>query len=187
MNNKGFTLIELLATLIVLGIVVGITVVGLNINFGKAKEKTEEVFVDTLKDAIDMYLSSEFGSFEMVDPNPKCGNTLSKKHNGAVEVYKYVKNYKNNKGDGISSPITFKDLIDNPYFEYKPLVESEFVNPAKNEGDEDCNVDAVINVYRDEDYIYYYSVDKNALKCLKNIGGEYDSVITNLPEGYSCD
>lgn len=183
MNNKGFTLIELLATLIVLGIVVGITVVGLNINFGKAKEKTEEVFVDTLKDAIDMYLSSEFSSLEMVS---QCGNTLSKKHNGAVEVYKYVKNYKNNKGDGISSPITFKDLIDNSNFEYKPLVESEFINPANE--DEDCNVNAVINVYRDEDYIYYYSVDKSTLGCLKNDSSNgYDDFITNLPEGFSCD
>ena len=182
MNNKGFTLIELLATLIVLGIVVGITVVGLNINFGKAKEKTEEVFVDTLKDAIDMYLSSEFGSLEKVS---QCGNTLSKKHNGAVEVYKYVKNYKNNKGDGISSPITFKDLIDNSNFEYKPLVESEFINPAN---ETKCDMAAVINVYRDEDYIYYYSVDKSTLGCLENDSSNgYDDFITNLPEGYSCD
>lgn len=174
MNNKGFTLIELLATLIVLGIVVGITVVGLNIDFGKAKEKTEEVFVDTLKDAIDMYLSSEFGSLEK---DNQCGDTLSKKHNSAVRVYKYKKN------DGNS--VTFNDLLNNPDFEYKPLVESEFINPANE--DVDCNVNAVINVYRDEDYVYYYSVDKSDLGCLKNIGGEYDSVITNLPEGFSCD
>ena len=52
MNNKGFTLIELLATIVVLGIIVSVTVVITNVNMGKAKEKAEEVFIDTLDDAV---------------------------------------------------------------------------------------------------------------------------------------
>ena len=77
--------------------------------------------------------------------------------------------------------IKFSDIM-NSY--YNPLVESEFVNPANK--DVDCNVNTIINVYRDEDYVYYYSIDKMELGCLKNIGGSYPTVITNLPKGYSC-
>ena len=105
MNNKGFTLIELLTTLIVLGIIVGITVVGLNFDFGKAKEKTEEVFVDTLRDAIDMYLSSELGSLKI--QSTPCSKTMSKKNSNAVKVYSVTKN--NN------SLIRFSDVIASKY------------------------------------------------------------------------
>jgi hypothetical protein len=44
----------------------------------------------------------------------------------------------------------------------------------------------VVTVYRDSDYVYYYSVNKADFNCLKNIGGEYKSVISNLPEGFAC-
>ena len=54
MNEKGFTLVELLATLVILGIVVGITIVGLNINYRETKQKTEEIFVSTLEDALNL-------------------------------------------------------------------------------------------------------------------------------------
>ena len=165
MNNEGFTLIELLSTLIILGIVIGITIVSLNIDFGETKEKTEEVFVDTLRDAIDMYLSSEFGNLKI---GGQCSKTILKKHNSAVKVYKVKKNN--------GSSIKFSDVISS---KYKPLVESEFFNPAN---EKKCEKNIVINVYRDEDFVYYYSVNKSTLKCLKNIGGEYDNVITNLPK-----
>ena len=176
MNNKGFTLVELLATLVLLALIAGLAIGAFTFNFGRAKENTEEVFVDSLKDAVDMYLSSEFGSLKTAY---ECSNTMEKKYNPAIKVFKY------NKGGTV---ITFKDVIDSAY---KPLAMSEFVNPANE--DVTCNVNAVIDVYRDEDYVYYYSIDKNSLVCLKNIGDidgngtiDYSNVITNLPEGYSC-
>ena len=170
MNNKGFTLVELLATLVVLSLVVGLSVGAFSFSFGNAKEKTEEVFVDSLRDAIDMYLSSEIGSLKIGNV---CSNPISKKHNPSVKLFKVSKN---------GNPITFNDVINSSY---KPLTESDFVNPAND--DATCNVNAVIDVYRDEDFVYYYSVNKSELNCLNNIGGEYDSIITNLPEGFSCD
>ena len=45
MNRKGFTLVELLATLVILGIVVGLGIVISGNVFGGAKEKTEGVFI----------------------------------------------------------------------------------------------------------------------------------------------
>ena len=59
MNRKGFTLVELLATLVILGIIVGIVIISVSGSLGGAKEKTEEVFVDTIKDAMDVYLDSD--------------------------------------------------------------------------------------------------------------------------------
>ena len=46
MNKKGFTLVELLATIVILGIVVGITMYSVNGGFKSAKEKTENVDTD---------------------------------------------------------------------------------------------------------------------------------------------
>lgn len=170
MNNKGFTLVELLATIIVLSLVVGISVGVMNVNLGKTKEKTEEVFVDTIKDAVDMYLSSNPSELKFID---LCSNKLNKKY-GEIKVYKARKN------DATS--ITFQDVISSKYV---PLTKSEFVNPANE--DVACNVNAEIDIYRDDDFVYYYSIDKSNLSCLKNIGGEYKTVISNLPEGYSCE
>ena len=166
MNNKGFTLVELLATLVILSLVVGLALISFNFNFGKAKEKTEEVFVDTLRDAVDVYLSSEFGNL-IVDK--ECSRTLQKEYDSSVKVVKMI-------------AIKFNDVINSSY---KPLVKSEFVNPANE--DVVCNINASIDVYRDEDYVYYYSINKSDLGCLKNTDGDYDIVISNLPEGYSCE
>lgn len=171
MNNKGFTLVELLATIVVLAIIAGISFVSLNVFFGKAKENTEEVFVDTIKDAMDIYLDSDGKS---LDFNSKCSNQLSKKH-GLVDVYK-------------ASDITFNDVINS---KYKPITKEELVNPANE--DIVCNVNALVSIYRDDDGIYYYKINKSDFDCLKNIGivtedGDvYSDTITNLPEGYECN
>lgn len=183
MNNRGFTIVELLATLVILSIVVGISLAAFNFNFGSAKEKTEEVFVDSLKDAVDMYLSSNPSELKY---ESECSNRIIKKY-GTVKVYKAV--YK--KTGVLRNDIIFNDVIDSTY---KPITKEEFLNPAN---ERECNVNAVINVYRDEDFVYYYSINKSGLDCLKNIGGDYASVITNLPligdnngdgieEYYSC-
>ena len=55
MNRRGFTLVELLATLVLLGIIMGIVLVSINGNFGDAKNQTEDVFVSTIEDALDVY------------------------------------------------------------------------------------------------------------------------------------
>ena len=169
MNNRGFTLVELLATLVVLSIVVGITVSVMNGNFGSTKEKTEEVFVETIRDALDVYLSSDAKglvfSNDVVDGHD-C--KIIKKH-GIINVER--------------TAISFNNVINS---KFKPLDESDLVNPANE--DVSCNVNAVINVYRDEDYVYYYSFKKSDLGCLlNNSSNGYSDVISNLPEGYDCD
>lgn len=162
MNRKGFTLIELLATLVILGIVVGLAVYSIGNIFSNAKKKTEDVFVETIKDAMDMYLSSN--DAKKLDYNELCNNLLNKSY-GNKRVYREV--------------ITFSDVINS---QYKPLATSDLVNPADEELECASPDEINISIYRDEDYVYYYSVSKSEFACLKET-----SDITNLPEGFVCE
>ena len=158
MNRKGFTLVELIATLVILGIIMSIVLISVTGDLSNAKNKTEDVFVDTIKDAMDIYLSSDAKKLNF---STKCSNSLDKIY-GTVNVYKVTTN--------------FSAVINS---EYKPITKKDLVNPANE--DATCNSNASITIYRDEDYVYYYSVKKSALGCLKGTG-----VISNLPEGFTC-
>lgn len=156
MNSKGFTLIELLATLVVLGIIMGIVLISSIGIFGNAKDETEDIFISTIEDAMNIYLDSDAKS--LTYSNSVC--TINKTHKTGVNVYK-------------ANEITIKDVIDS---KYHPLTESDLVNPANKEVK--CNINATISIYRDDDFIYYYKIDKDGLGCLNN-----DGFISNLPEG----
>ena len=158
MNRRGFTLIELLATLVVLGIITGIVLVSSTSLFKDKKSDTEDVFVDTLKDAIKIYID-ELGGVEL-NGDPVC--TIEKSiHPNEVGIYEV-------------ETITFRNITNS---KYKPLTEKDMINPA-NKGKE-CNIDAEIHIYADSDFAYYYKFTGSDLKCLsKNTG-----VISNLPEG----
>ena len=164
MNKRGFTLIELLATLAVLGIIMGIVLVSSTSLFKDRKSDTEDVFVDTLKDAVKIYID-DLGGVDL-NGSPVC--TIEKSiHPNGVGIYE-VKNKK----------ITFKDITNS---KYKPLTEADMINPANK--DEKCNINAEVHIYADSDFAYYYKFTGSELKCLskdKNKG-----VISNLPEG--CD
>ena len=177
MNNKGFTLVELMAVLILLSIVVGIALGIFSFNFDDTKKKTEEAFVETIKDSLGVYLTSS--EAKKLDFNTECSNVLEKTH-GDVKVYKgvYV-----DKNTGVTRKTNFLDVINS---EYHPITQDDLVNPAnKNENCVDAD-NIEINIYRDDDFVYYYSVNKNEFGCLSNIGGEYKEVISNLPEGFVC-
>jgi len=163
MNKKGFTLIELLAVLVLLGIIVGITVVSISSVFKSAKEKSEDAFVATLSDAAEMYLTSKEAKEKLKVVTIPCGSLKKNNKDDPVNVYKVN--------------VNFQNIIDS---EYKPLTDKDFVNPANKEAS--CNVNASVTIYRDEDYVYYYSFDKEELGCLT----KKDGIVTNLPKGFSC-
>ena len=161
MNRKGFTVIELIGTLLVLGIVASITIVGVSGIFDNAKEKTEEVFVGTIKDALDMYLAS---NAKEIKDWIECENTLDKSYKTKVKVYRTSVNM----GKVIATGV---------------LTEDDFYNPATDskcpaEGSFDKLGDISVLVYKDEDHVYYYSVNKVDFGCLN----DEDGVISNLPK-----
>ena len=165
MNNKGFTLTELLATIVVLAIVVGITIGIVNVNFGKTKKNAEEVFVDTIKDAMNIYLDSNAKQLNFAT---MCTNKLNKTH-GSVNVYKAVTNFSN--------------VINS---DYHPIAQSDLVNPGNDDTACSNASNIEISIYRDDDYVYYYEINKSEFGCLLNTSGEYSSVISDLPEGFDC-
>lgn len=159
MNRRGFTLIELLATLAVLGIITGIVLVSSTSLFKDKKSDTEDVFVDTLKDAIKIYID-ELGGVEL-NGDPVC--TIEKSiHPNGVGIYEIK-----------TKTIKFGDITNS---KYKPLTEKDMINPANKVK---CNINAEIHIYADSDFAYYYKFTGSDLECLsKNTG-----VISNLPEG----
>lgn len=156
MNRKGFSLIELVATIVILGIVASITIFAVSRTFTETKNKTEDVFIKTLEDAINIYANSS-------DAKTLTFNT---------EVCTIQKRFGESKISK-SNNITLRDVINS---EYTPLTTSEIVNPANEEVN--CNIGATVSIFRDEEYVYYYRVAKSDLGCLKTTG-----YITNLPSG----
>ena len=59
-SNKGFTLIELLATILIIGLVLGITTYGIISSVNKAKEKSTILSLTSVKEAARIY-SGELG------------------------------------------------------------------------------------------------------------------------------
>lgn len=158
MNRRGFTLVELLATLVILGIVTSIVVIGINGGFNNAKDKTEDVFVKTVKDAMDIYLDSDAKKLNF-SKTAVC--TLSKTH-GKSNVYKggIIVGY-DDDGIPIVRSVILNDVINS---EFHPITEDDLVNPVNGSK---CNKNTVVNIYRDDDYVYYYEIDSD-MGCLVN-------------------
>lgn len=177
MNKRGFTLIELLATLAVLGIITGIVLVSSTSLFKDKKSDTEDVFVDTLKDAIKIYID-ELGGVEL-NGDPVCTIEKSIHPNGVgIGIYEVKNEVKK---------ITFEDITNS---KYKPLTKGDMINPANKVK---CNIAAEIHIYADSDFAYYYKFTGSELGCLsKNTGvisnlpceclSKNEGVISNLPE-----
>ena len=163
MNRKGFTLVELLAALVIFGIISALTVVSISGLFRSGKEKSENIFIGTIKDAMEMYLDSKNDINEDITSWTKCANNIRKTY-GYVDVYK--------------ATIKFDDVINS---EFKPITQNDLVNPANK--DVNCKNANLINVtiYKDDDFVYYYNINMNDFGCLNNSG-----VINNLPEGFEC-
>ena len=176
MNNKGFTLIELLTTLLILGVIVSLSVVTVRYNTENTMKKSEEVFIDTLRDSISMYINSDKGNFkeEVLEYIDASGNKKTCKINkelGKATLYE-VKSKDEN-----GSNISFESVINS---DYKPILEEEMVNPADKELD--CNITTTIRIFRDSDYVYYYSFNGDELECLIYNKGDISN-LPSLPEG----
>ena len=171
MNRRGFTLVELLATLIIIGVVVSVTIVSVNYNYKTSRDRTEDVFVKTIENAIKIYIESDVLKFGSSDYNHLCSFTKTiGTETQTSELYVVNKN------------LTFNNVINSTY---KPILKSELVNPAnKGKSNYECNSTGTLKIYRDSEYVYYYKISKASFNCLNKTGN-----ISNLPSGLpsSCN
>ena len=142
MNNKGFTLVELLATIVILGIVMGIATYGVISAIDSSKKKSEEVFVSKFASAIESYLALK-------------GDKLGVKEveDGSSSEQKFIElNY-----------FTLNDLASENLID-----KDKFINPRNKKN---CyNEDAVIRAFRDDQFVYYYYFDFTQLsECLVEV------------------
>lgn len=157
MNRKGFTLVEVLAVVVILSIIGLLSFRGVINVINKSRDSGEVVFKNNLDKAIRNYIVN--GNISSCDSS----------------LYQFDKvyndSYRSSKSSELFScgSITFSDIISAKY-----LGENDLVNP-KN--DKKCNLNTSILIYRDSEYVYYYSFDDSVCNIAVN----------NLPEETSSD
>ena len=138
MNNKGFTLVELLATIMILALIAGISMISYSGYLNRSKDKTEEIFKKNIYDYIDAFITSNTNNFS--------DNTL-------VGSNVYSQKYNNHT-------ITFQDLIDSNIINAKDL--------KNNTNNKVCSTNTNITIYRDNNYVYCFIVYLNCLDSSDN-------------------
>lgn len=170
MNKKGFTLVELLATLVVLSIVMGISIIGIVSSLENARKKTEKEFLTQLSNAVDAYMTVCLGRYNISDTNcmefssfPNKTGTITKSGNRLVDVYEAL------------NTISFENIL-----KENILVENDVINPVNNVN---CK-NSIINFYRDDDYVYYYEINLPE-SCVKYSDYNFNKISTLLTsDGY---
>lgn len=138
MNNKGFTLVELLATIMILALIAGISMISYSGYLNRSKDKTEEIFKKNISDYIDAFITSNTNNFS---DNTLVGNNVySQKYNNHI--------------------ITFQDLIDSNIINAKDL--------KNNTNNKVCSTNTNITIYRDNNYVYCFIVYLNCLDSSDN-------------------
>ena len=138
MNNKGFTLVELLATIIILGLITGISVMSYISYLNNAKSKTEEVFKKNISDYIDAFIT--LNTNKLTDDTLVGNNVYSQKYN--------------------KHSITFQDIIDNNI-----ITTNNLKNSANKKT---CSINTNITIYRDNNYVYCFVVELDCLDSSDN-------------------
>ena len=171
MDNKGFTLVELLATVVVLGLVMGITAHSVLGVIEKSKDKSEKIFVDKLENSIDAYIS-----------DARTKNELRIDSSSSTIEYQKCKLY-NAKGDACFDEKNGKYTVKVVEMEafnlskIKKNIQNQNITNPKNK--KKCELNNVnVDLYRDSDMVYYYYADLSKLNC--DVNKKYQ-IITNIP------
>ena len=170
MDNKGFTLIELLATVVVLGLVMGITAHSVLGVIEKSKDKSEKIFVDKLENSIDAYIS-----------DARTKNELKIDSSSSAIEYQKCKLYNDdgtciNDGSYDITAYTMESFPLSKISDIHLIQNKDIINPKNKKK---CDLNKVdVDLYRDSDMVYYYYADLSKLKC--DINKKYQ-IITNIP------
>ena len=170
MDNKGFTLVELLATVVVLGLVMGITAHSVLGVIEKSKDKSEKIFVDKLENSIDAYIS-----------DARTKNELKIDSSSSAIEYQKCKLYNDdgtciNDGSYKSTAYTMESFPLSKISD-SHLIQNKYIINPKNK--KRCELENVkVDLYRDSDMVYYYYADLSNLNC--DVSKKYE-IITNMP------
>lgn len=153
MNNKGFTLVELLATIVVISVIGGIAYTSVTSYINTSKIKAEEKFLDEISTEIESYLGLFYDKFDEVsDTRKELTKQISTSSTDTVDVWKI-------QIDDADDLFTLQDLMNDL------KTTDEFKNPRTGGVCDAANI--TIEVYKDEDYVYYYYVEmtKKSIDC----------------------
>lgn len=175
MNNKGFTLVEVLATVVILGLVMGIGITSVSNAINNSKNTSEDIFVDKFKDAIIQYLDLY-------------GIELGVKNTSKYTFNKCIKGGCYDEGSDTyingtyysSEAIELNSLKVSSLIDKGILTESSIVNPANKKK---CfnGIDPSIRVFRDDDFVYYFYINLGGGNNTCRISSP-NSIITTLPK-----
>lgn len=168
MNNKGFTLIELLATIVILSLVMGISVYGVMGTINNSKARGEKLFVENLGKSISSYIELHGSALKQTGGEVA---KFSKKNNIGNSTYE-VSLYQLKKGN---DNLRIMDLVNDGIVD-----EAKLVNPKNKKRCFNSSHNPEIKIYRDTDYVYYYSVSLENNQC--DLSSD-NLIISTLPQG----
>lgn len=149
MNRRGYTFIELLGVIVLLGIILVISIPSITGALKGSRVKSEEVFLDKLSDTIDSYITMNSNKFTYT--YIKDFNKIDNNDSNTVKIYSTKIN---------GSDITMQNIINDEL-----ITASDFKDPAF--GDE-CNKNTIVEVYRDDDYVFCHKIRVDSLDCLSD-------------------
>ena len=172
MGRKGFTLVELIATVAIVSLVLGIagySVIGI---INNSNNRSEEVFVEKIDNAIFEYVGLYGGKLKKGNVSYEFNKCLLLSCD-AEDKYEKVKVYELFNSN--SQMVKLSVLLDENFFDNDKLV-----NPVNKEN---CLVDKNpdIRIFRDDDYVYYYYVDLRGNNTNCGISDE-NGIINTLPD-----
>ncbi len=168
MNNKGFTLVELLATIIILGIIMGIATTGVIKTINNSKLKAERIFIERLGDSIKGYLATE-------------GRKLSPMEDTETIEFNKCKEGEDNCFESTLTELESIHLQDLTTSDYKTLNAKDLVNPKNKKNCVENGANPLIRVFKDSEYVYYYYLDLNDELTSCEVSSE-NAVISNIPK-----
>ena len=149
MNRRGYTFIELLGVIVLLGIILVIGIPSITNALRTSRINSEKVFLDKLSDTIDSYVSTHSNDFKYDYVND--GTKTTNRGNSTVKIYRARIN---------ETEINMQNIIDDKLIDSVDFKDPAFSTP--------CNQNAIVEIYRDSDYVYCHKIRVEDLNCLSD-------------------
>ena len=171
MDNKGFTLVEVLATIVILAVIMGIASYGVLNVIKTSKEKSEKIFLDKLGETIETYIKQNKFNFEFED---SAAGSFTKCRMVKDDGSCFEEDPEQVSFSKIKTPIKLKTIQDSNLINNNIII-----NPKNKLECISTEINPEIDIYRDEDMVYYYYVNMSNSACEVD---ENNKNVTNIPQ-----